>query len=141
MEFSRYPQRAFNMPPIPTTYDDETKNLIESIQRRQKDLSEFQIPRLRDCRQSLAVQQNLAAELREDVDTVGKQIEVSIAAASLYGWLELYSQALHALVGDQKGARNRRELRSTVDKLAESLVGCVYGSLSSFGMLMCVGSV
>jgi hypothetical protein len=88
MEFSRYPQRAFNMPPIPTTYDDETKNLIESIQRRQKDLSEFQIPRLRDCRQSLAVQQNLAAELREDVDTVGKQIEVSIAAASLYGlWL------------------------------------------------------
>jgi hypothetical protein len=59
----------------------------------------------------------------------------------VYGWLELYSQALHDLVGDQKGARNRRELRSTVDKLAESLVRCVYGSLSSFGMLMCVGSV
>jgi len=72
------------MPPIPTTYDDETKNLIASIQRRQKDLSELQIPRLRDCRESLAVQQNLAAELREDVDTVGKQIEVSIAASALY---------------------------------------------------------
>jgi protein transport protein SEC20 len=73
------------MPPIPTTYDDETNNLIASIQRRQKDLSELQIPRLRDCRESLAVQQNLAAELREDVDTVGKQIEVSIATSSLYG--------------------------------------------------------
>jgi protein transport protein SEC20 len=73
------------MPPIPTTYDDETNNLIASIQRRQTDLSELQIPRLRDCRESLAVQQNLAAELREDVDTVGKQIEVSIATSSLYG--------------------------------------------------------
>jgi len=50
------------------------------------------------------VQQNLAAELREDVDTLGRQI-----------------QALDVLVGDQKGERNRRELRSVVDELAEIL--------------------
>lgn len=67
------------MPPLPTTYDDETKTLIASIQRRQKDLTEFQIPRLRSCKGPLSVQQNFAAELREDIDALGKQIEVATA--------------------------------------------------------------
>jgi protein transport protein SEC20 len=67
------------MPPLPNTYDEETKNLIESVQRRQTDLSQFQIPRLRSCKGPLSVQQDLAAELREDMDTFGKQIEVSIS--------------------------------------------------------------
>jgi hypothetical protein len=71
------------MPPIPSTYDEETKSLIESIQRRQKDLSEFQIPRLRNCKGPLLIQQNLAAELREDMDTLGGLVEVSIAVAVL----------------------------------------------------------
>ena len=68
------------MPPLPSTYDEETNSLIASVQRRQKDLSEFQIPRLRDCKGPLTVQQNLAAELREDVDTLGRQIQVRIWA-------------------------------------------------------------
>lgn len=67
----------FTMPPLPTTYDDETKGLIASVQRRQKDLSGFQIPRLRTCKGPLSIQQNFAAELREDIDTLGRQIEVA----------------------------------------------------------------
>jgi protein transport protein SEC20 len=65
------------MPPLPNTYDNEIKDLIESVQRRENDLFDFQIPRLRDCKGPLTVQQNLAAELREDVDILGRQIEVS----------------------------------------------------------------
>ncbi|KAF7984707.1 hypothetical protein HWV62_13012 [Athelia sp. TMB] len=92
------------MPPLPNTYDEETKGLISSIQRRQKDLIEFQIPRLRNCKGPINVQQNFAAELREDIDALGKQIE-----------------ALEASVDDQKGERNRRTLRTAVDEFIETL--------------------
>ena len=66
------------MPPLPSTYDDDTKGLIASVQRRQKDLSGFQIPRLRECKGPLSTQQDLAAELREDLDVLSRQIEVSV---------------------------------------------------------------
>lgn len=66
------------MPPLPATYNEETKSLVESIQRRQKDLSEFQIPRLRNCKGPLTAQQDLASEFREDLDILGRQIEVRI---------------------------------------------------------------
>lgn len=114
-----------NMPPLPNTFDDETKGLIESVQRRRNDLSEFQIPRLRDCKGPLAVQQSLAAELREDIDILGRQIEVSAMGIPLNTELKRLSQALDVLVGDQKGERNRRELRRTVDEYLEALAGYV----------------
>lgn len=66
------------MPPLPSTYDDDTKGLIASVQRREKDISGFQIPRLRECRGPLSTQQDLAAELREDLDVLSRQIEVSL---------------------------------------------------------------
>lgn len=66
------------MAPIPQTLDIETKDLIDGLYRREKDLAEFQIPRLRDCSGPFSVQQRLAAELREDLDVFGKQIEVSL---------------------------------------------------------------
>lgn len=66
------------MAPIPQTLDIETKDLIDGLYRREKDLAEFQVPRLRDCSGPLSVQQRLAAELREDLDVFGKQIEVSL---------------------------------------------------------------
>jgi hypothetical protein len=65
------------MPPLPTSFDDATSTSITSIQRRQNDLREFQIPRLRDCSESLAVQQQYAAELREDLETITHLVEVS----------------------------------------------------------------
>ena len=66
------------MPPLPSTYDDDTKGLIASVQRREKDISGFHIPRLRECRGPLSTQQDLAAELREDLDVLSRQIEVSL---------------------------------------------------------------
>jgi protein transport protein SEC20 len=66
------------MPPLPTTFDDATNTSIASIQRRQNDLREFQLPRLRGCSESLTVQQQYAAELREDLETIARLVEVSL---------------------------------------------------------------
>lgn len=66
------------MPPLPATFDDATNTSIASIQRRHNDLREFQIPRLRGCSESLAVQQQYAAELREDLEGITHLIEVRI---------------------------------------------------------------
>ena len=65
------------MPPLPTTFDDATNASIASIQRRQTDLREFQLPRLRGCSESLASQQQYAAEVREDLETITRFVEVS----------------------------------------------------------------
>lgn len=66
------------MPPIPITFDDGTKDAIEALERRQKDLREFQIPRLRTCKGPLALQQQYAAEIREDVEVLARQVEVRL---------------------------------------------------------------
>jgi protein transport protein SEC20 len=92
------------MPPLPSTLSSEIQDAIASARRRHKDLSEFQIPRLQNCLGPLSVQQNLASELREDVDVFARQVE-----------------ALSVLVGDQKGERNRRELGQVVAELEEAL--------------------
>ncbi|KAJ7728421.1 Sec20-domain-containing protein [Mycena maculata] len=92
------------MPPLPSTFDEETLQLVAAAQRRETDLADFQIPRLRTCQGPLSLQQNLAAELREDIDTFARQIE-----------------ALDILVDDQKGSKNRRELRGIVDGFNETL--------------------
>jgi len=70
------------MPPLPTTFDDATNSSIASIQRRQNDLREFQLPRLRGCTESLTVQQQFAAELREDLETITRLVEVSLCQTS-----------------------------------------------------------
>lgn len=64
------------MPPIPQTLDHETTELIAAINRRKKDLVEFQLPRLRSCKGPLATQQQYAAEIRDDTETLARQIEV-----------------------------------------------------------------
>ncbi|KAF8870650.1 Sec20-domain-containing protein, partial [Infundibulicybe gibba] len=92
------------MPPLPSILDQETTNTIESARRHHKDLSEFQIPRLRSCVGPLSLQQSLAAELREDIDVFAREIE-----------------SLGLLVGDQKGERARRELGLITDELKEAL--------------------
>lgn len=66
------------MPPLPSTLDEETTNLVESIQRREQDLTSFQIPRLRSCKGPLAVQQRYADELREALDELSGQVDVRL---------------------------------------------------------------
>ncbi|KAH7886827.1 Sec20-domain-containing protein [Phlebopus sp. FC_14] len=92
------------MPPIPTTLDPDALALLEAIQRRQNDLSDFQIPRLRACTGSLATQQLWAAEVREDMEGLARQIE-----------------ELDVLVDDQRTERPRKQLRLKVDALRETL--------------------
>ncbi|KAI9509038.1 Sec20-domain-containing protein [Russula earlei] len=86
------------MPPLPTTFDDATNASIASIERRQNDLRDFQIPRLRGCSASLAVQQQYAAELREDLDTITRLVEV-----------------LDESIDVQRSPRSRKDLRGKVE--------------------------
>ncbi len=68
---------ATDMPPIPIVYDEEVTQLLESTQRRQKDITDFQIPRLRTCNGPMVLQQRLFAELREDIDLYARELQVS----------------------------------------------------------------
>ncbi|KAH0580806.1 hypothetical protein J132_01130 [Termitomyces sp. J132] len=92
------------MAPILVTSTDETSQLISAAKRRQNDLVDFQIPRLRSCQGPLSLQQNLAAELREDIDSFAKQVE-----------------ALELSIGDQRGEKNRAEMRRIVDEFQSDL--------------------
>ncbi|TFY81386.1 hypothetical protein EWM64_g2619 [Hericium alpestre] len=92
------------MPPLPSSFDSATAASISSIGRRQIDLTDFQIPRLRACRESLTVQQQHAAEIREDLDSLTHAIE-----------------ALEEAVEEQRGARARRDLRGVVEEFRTKL--------------------
>ena len=96
------------MAPIPSLLSPETQETISSLTRKQKDIFDFQIPRLRKCTGPFATQQQFAAELREDVDAFGKQVE------------ELEGE-VHAL----RVERSRRELRAVVDEFKEATGRCV----------------
>lgn len=107
------------MPPLPDTFEAEISDLLSVARRRQTDLVEFQIPRLRSCKSSLSLQQNLAAELREDIDSFARQVEVRDLPKRNTGCSRPY-KALDICVGDQRG-KNRVELRQIVDSLQDAL--------------------
>ncbi|KAA1472066.1 Sec20-domain-containing protein [Dentipellis sp. KUC8613] len=94
------------MPPIPPTFDPSALASIAAIERRQHDLSEFQIPRLRTCKDSLTVQQQYAAELRDDLDALAQAVE-----------------ALEESIEDQHGEKARRDLRGIVEGFKATLTG------------------
>lgn len=70
------------MPPVASPLYTEAASTHEGLLRRFKDLSDYQIPRLRDCVGPLTLQQQYAAELREDVDALSKRLEVSCRCGS-----------------------------------------------------------
>ncbi|KAJ3985850.1 Sec20-domain-containing protein [Lentinula detonsa] len=92
------------MPPLPSTFAPQATQLISSIRRREIDISDVQIPRLKICPGPLSLHQKLSMELREDMDVLARQIE-----------------DLDAMIDDQKGPKNRRELRIIVDELKQAL--------------------
>jgi len=92
------------MPPLPSTLTEETTQLIDSLNRSQKDLQEFQIPRLRDFKGSLAVQQQYAGEIREDLETFGRKV-----------------QTLEILAEDQDWERDRRQVADVSQTFSDSL--------------------
>ncbi|TFK34478.1 Sec20-domain-containing protein [Crucibulum laeve] len=93
------------MPPLPPNFSEEIVDLISSAERRQKDLAEFQIPRLQSCKGPLSTQQTLAAELREDLDVFGRIVE-----------------SLDIMVDDQRGEKDRRALRAVVNEFRAAMV-------------------
>ena len=87
------------MPPLPSAIDEETANTIASLERRQKDLADFQLPRLRSCTGPLSLQQQYAAEVRDDLDVFARQLEVRMLP-------------LMTLRGEGGGARSRNRDQS-----------------------------
>ncbi|KAH6917984.1 Sec20-domain-containing protein [Coprinopsis sp. MPI-PUGE-AT-0042] len=92
------------MAPVPTKLTDDARNLIETLERRQRHFSETQIPALNGCKGPLSLQQELADELRDDLGVYSRQIDT-----------------LDVMVDDQKGERARSELRSVVETYKSSL--------------------
>lgn len=66
------------MPPIPLKFDQEATDLIEAIERRRRDIETFQLPRLEKCTGPPSAQQQYASELRDDIETLTKQTDVSV---------------------------------------------------------------
>lgn len=64
------------MPPIPVELDVEISSIVDNLHRRQSDLANFQIPRLKDCKENESTRQRYAAEIKEDLDAYGHHIEV-----------------------------------------------------------------
>ncbi|CAE6423103.1 unnamed protein product [Rhizoctonia solani] len=63
------------MPPIVSPLFIEAQATHEGISRRLRDINEFQIPRLRECKGPLTLQQQFAAELRDDTEAITKRLE------------------------------------------------------------------
>jgi len=127
------------MPPLPAVFDADSLALAETIERGLNDLSTFQILRLRTCTGPLTTQQLWAAEIREDVEKLGAQIEVRVRY--VYALLDVTDdsvgevQELDVLVDDQRTERTRRELRLRVDTFRDTLNECVFTSIPALRFL------
>ncbi|KAL0061081.1 Protein transport protein sec20 [Marasmius tenuissimus] len=89
------------MAPIPPKFDSEAIEIIESLERLERDIVEVQIPKLREGKGTLISERE---EIRNDLDKLGRQLE-----------------ELSLLVDDQTGEKSRRELRNVVDNKRERL--------------------
>ena len=109
------------MPPIPTnvSLSEDFNTTLAALGRRRRDLEGYQIPRLRDCKGPLSLQQQLTAELKEDLEAFGRQVE-----------------ALENQAEDQDREKTRVAARAYVDEyavvFATSVSPLSYMALASF---------
>ncbi|GJJ11116.1 hypothetical protein Clacol_005347 [Clathrus columnatus] len=107
------------MAPITITFSEDANELIEQLDRRQKDIQDFQIPRLRDYKGSLAGQQEYAADLREDSlellidDQPRQRIREQLAVK-----VEDYKKTLEQLRNDMRVALLTS--KRTIDSMSKS---------------------
>ncbi|CAE6461741.1 unnamed protein product [Rhizoctonia solani] len=92
------------MPPVASPLFIEAQTAHEGISRRLRDLNEFQIPRLRECKGPLTLQQQFAAELRDDTEAITKRIE-----------------DFSTLAEDQERENERTQVRKWVTELYDEL--------------------
>jgi len=85
-------------------FDDHASATLDVARRKLQDICDFQLPRLRTCESSLTDQQQLSAELREDMDRVARLVE-----------------ELAVAIEDQQGDKARLELENTVNGMRDSL--------------------
>ena len=64
-------------------YYSQANAAASSIARRLKDLRNYQLPRLKDCRDA-SLQADIASEMKDDLELTGRTVEVSIRT-SYYG--------------------------------------------------------
>ncbi|KAF8316838.1 Sec20-domain-containing protein [Clavulina sp. PMI_390] len=88
------------MPPLPDPLYDETKTKLERLARRLNDVEVFQVPRLRDHAGSVALQQQYAAEVREDLESCRRELQI-----------------LETFVDDIRNAERRKEMNDELDIL------------------------
>lgn len=62
----------------------EASSVHDGLKRRMKDLQEYSIPNLRDCKGPLSLQQQLAADVRDDIEIFTRELQVR--AGLDYGW-------------------------------------------------------
>ncbi|KAG8965120.1 hypothetical protein FRC00_010456 [Tulasnella sp. 408] len=79
---------------------DEAVQVHDGLRRRLKDFQEHSIPNLRDCKGPLAFQQQLAAEIRDDMDIFNREL-----------------QRLEALVDDQLTEKDRLKAADWVEEM------------------------
>lgn len=79
--------------------------MLDDARRRIHDIASFQLPRLRECSSSLADHNQLALELREDMDAVSRLVE-----------------ELAVAIDDQQDEQARRELELAVNEMRDSLL-------------------
>ena len=117
------------MAPIPT-FSEETSGLILAARRIQADLIDVQVPRLRSCEGPLSLQQNLAAELREDIGTFEQQIAACHLTMGVFPFMlnTVISQELDLCIDDQPGVKSQAALRDVVAEFKDSLSRCAQSS-------------
>ncbi|TCD65729.1 hypothetical protein EIP91_002258 [Steccherinum ochraceum] len=92
------------MAPIPSLLPQQIHDAIANLTRKQKDIFDFQIPRLRKCTGPLVTQQQYAAELREDVDAFARSVDL-----------------LEVELDEIQGDRARKELKAVAGEFKEAL--------------------
>lgn len=108
-----------NMPPLPDPLYDDAKAKLEKLERRINDAFLFQVPRLRNHVGTIALQQQYAGELREDIESCRRELQVDsvliYTVANIHG--SLGKQILEAFVDDVVTQSHRKELYDQLDIL------------------------
>ncbi len=97
------------MPPLPDPLHEETLLKLDKLRRRIEDAQSFQVARLHDHTGSVAVQQQYAAELREDIESYRRELEV--VSNSKLKSLSRYSCSLLCISQDSRDICGRHPKR------------------------------
>ncbi|KAG8981479.1 hypothetical protein FRB94_008779 [Tulasnella sp. JGI-2019a] len=82
----------------------EASSIHDGLRRRMKDLQEYSIPNLRDCKGPLSLQQQLAADVRDDIEIFTREL-----------------QRLETTAGDQETEKDRLRVNDWLEEMNEMI--------------------